>query len=188
MRMNKKISVDQEITGLPGVKIGDFWSWAYSDLLSNTVRPLFAEFLVGYALDVTESPRVEWNYIDFCYKGLKIEVKSSGYLQSWNMEKPSLIKFDIAKKIPWDASTNKYGDHEVRSADLYIFCVLTEKNPDNVCVFDLAQWEFYVFRTSDINKHFRDQKSITLSRLQQYSQPIAFEDVKKRVDEMVELL
>jgi glutathione peroxidase-family protein len=67
MRMNKKISVDQEITGLPGVKIGDFWSWAYSDVLSNTIRPLFAEFLVGYALDVIESPRIEWNYYKYLF-------------------------------------------------------------------------------------------------------------------------
>jgi len=42
--------------------------------------------------------------------------------------------------------------------------------------------------TTDINMYFGDQKSITLSRLQQYSQPIAFEDVKNRVDEMVKNL
>lgn len=185
MTQKKKISVNEEIFGLPGVQLGDFWSWAYSDLLSNTVRPLFAEFLVGYALDLIESPRVEWNYIDFCYKGLKIEVKSSGYLQSWNMKNPSLIKFDIAKKKPWDASTNLYGENAVRSADLYIFCLLIEKNAEKVCVYDLDQWEFYLMAVSDLNRYFGDQKSVTLTRLQKYVQPASFYEIKKRVDDMV---
>jgi hypothetical protein len=45
--------------------IGDFWSWAYSDVVSNTFRSVFAEFLVGSALGVLQSPRIEWNYVDF---------------------------------------------------------------------------------------------------------------------------
>lgn len=188
MQTKNKILVDTEILGLTEVKLGDFWSWAYSDLLSNTVRPLFAEFLVGYALDLIDSPRVEWNFIDFCYKGLKIEVKSSGYLQSWNTTNTSKVIFDIAKKKPWDASTNSYGEDIVRSADLYIFSLLIEKDAEKICVYDLNQWVFYFMATTDINMYFGDQKSITLSRLQQYSQPIAFEDVKNRVDEMVKNL
>ena len=63
------------------VSIGDFWSWAYSDLFSNTVRPMFAEYLVGHALGVLDRPRVEWIAYDFL-NGKKIELKSSGYLQS----------------------------------------------------------------------------------------------------------
>lgn len=30
--------------------VGDFWRWAYSDILSNRNRGIFAEFLVGAAL------------------------------------------------------------------------------------------------------------------------------------------
>lgn len=43
-------------------------------------------------------PCIEWDAVDIIYKGIKIEVKSSGYLQSWNYDKLSKIRFDISKK------------------------------------------------------------------------------------------
>ena len=82
--------------------MGDFWSWAYSDILSNRNRSIFAEFIVGSALGVVDSPRVEWDAVDLRYKGKKIEVKASAYLQSWPQKKLSHIVFDIAKKRAWE--------------------------------------------------------------------------------------
>lgn len=49
-----------------GVTVGDFW--AYSDILNNTDRAVFAEFVVGMALGVTDAPRVEWDAVDLRYR------------------------------------------------------------------------------------------------------------------------
>ncbi len=57
------------IPGLAGHTILDFWQWAYSDLLSNRNRALFAEFIVGTALGVLGQPRVEWDSVDLHYSG-----------------------------------------------------------------------------------------------------------------------
>ena len=75
-------------TPIPGVvggrTVGDFWAWAYSNILTNNLRGVFAEFLVGTALGVVEGTRTEWDAFDLLYKGAGIEVKSSAYLQSWD--------------------------------------------------------------------------------------------------------
>lgn len=39
-----------------------FWSWAYSDLLSNATRGVLAEYIVGLALGCVQSgTRREWD-------------------------------------------------------------------------------------------------------------------------------
>jgi hypothetical protein len=60
---------------------------AYSDILTNTSRGIFAEFLVAKALGVVEGVRpTGWNDFDLSYDGWKIEVKASAYVQSWHQE------------------------------------------------------------------------------------------------------
>ena len=44
-----QLSGQQAITGLNGEKLStlsEYWSWAHSDLLGNTERGIFAEYLV----------------------------------------------------------------------------------------------------------------------------------------------
>src|SRR5439155_6814224 len=90
------------IPGLDSLTVTDFWQWAYSDILSNRNRSIFAEFIVGAALGVVDRPRVEWDAADLCYRGHKIEVKSSADCQSWYQEKPSTIRFGIGKAVVWN--------------------------------------------------------------------------------------
>lgn len=40
---NEKFTLDGNDTG---ISVSEFWSWAYSDLLNNTLRGVLAEFLV----------------------------------------------------------------------------------------------------------------------------------------------
>lgn len=50
---------------LAGGQLIDFWRWSRSGLLDNTVRGLFAEYLVARALGVTHAGvRVEWDTVD----------------------------------------------------------------------------------------------------------------------------
>lgn len=103
--MVSKLDPAVKILGFQNLTIGDFWAWAYSDLLSNTIRPMFAEYLVGECLRLTDQPRVEWNCIDSRYRDRDIEVKSAGYVQSWPQRSPSVISFDIAATHkPWDGA------------------------------------------------------------------------------------
>jgi hypothetical protein len=96
---------------------------AYSDILTNTPRGIFAEFLVAKALGVVEGVRpTGWNDFDLSYDGWKIEVKASAYVQSWHQETPSVIRFDIGERGSWDAETNAWRPDPVRSADCYVFC------------------------------------------------------------------
>jgi hypothetical protein len=57
----------------------DFWQWSASDILSNSTRGKFAEFIVGSSLSLKiDNLRDEWDAFDlFTEDGIKIEVKSS---------------------------------------------------------------------------------------------------------------
>jgi hypothetical protein len=76
---------------LPGKTIGQFWAWSSSDLLNNTVRGVFGEYIVASALGIDlKEPRRDWDTYDLLYpcnnRKIKIEVKTSAYLQNWNLE------------------------------------------------------------------------------------------------------
>ncbi len=110
-------------------KVDDFVKWAYGNLLNNTTRAVVGEYLVHKALDSSTRQRIDWDAYDILYKCFKIEVKSSGYLQTWNKErKYSKITFDIRKKDPWLSKKNEYLGKACRYSDLWIFCVHNEKD------------------------------------------------------------
>lgn len=68
---------------LPGVRVRDFWAWAMGDLRPNSTRGMLAQFLVAKAVGDTRPLDDGWGDFDVqSPEGIKIEVKSSGYLQS----------------------------------------------------------------------------------------------------------
>ena len=175
------------IPGLTGLTLGDFWSWAYSDVVSNANRSVFAEFIVGSALGLTGKPRVEWDCVDFRFQGRPIEVKASAYI-NWIEDRPSRIVFDIGPKIPWDAERNLYGQERVRSAACYVFCFYPETDRSKCNVLDVNRWRFYVFSTSEIEARFRKQKSVSLRRIEAACQPVVFSDLRRKVEDVLGLV
>ena len=181
------LSPDDRIPGLESLTLGNFWTWAYSDLLANTVRPIYAEFLVTTALGNIDTPREEWADVDVTYgtgnATLAIEVKSAGYLQSWSQKDYSKIIFDIGKKQGWDPKTGASDDTPVRAADCYVFCVYEErrdKTPKHV--LDVNRWSFYVVNTDVINRTFGDQKTVSLSGiLTLCPEPVKYENIREQV-------
>jgi hypothetical protein len=172
MQTIDKLAPSRPLPGLPGATIGDFWSWAYSIVLTNTIRAVYAEFLVASALGLTAEPRQDWTSVDFLYREKRIEVKAAGYLQAWSpVEKPSRITFSIAKRIPWDPDTNINGPKPIFSADCFVFCLYTEtdRSRADFSVLDTASWRFYVLSTADIEQRFPSQKSLRLATLQAVS-------------------
>src|SRR5262252_1100889 len=66
------------------LRLGDFWRWAFSDLVSNVTRSTLAEFLVATAVGDSRPVREEWADFDVLTPaGVRVEVKSSAYLQTW---------------------------------------------------------------------------------------------------------
>lgn len=144
----------------------DFWRWSASDLVSNATRGILAEYIVASALGLAEGIRAEWDAFDLVTAtGLRVEVKSASYLQSWFHAKPSIITFDIRPTRHWDASTNARSLESKRQADLYVFSLLAHKDKVTLDPLDVAQWEFYLVRTADLNASFPTQKSIGLTGL-----------------------
>lgn len=128
------------------LRLLDFWAWSGSDLVNNAWRGVLAEFLVGSALGcVAGTTRVEWDGCDFRFEGIRVEVKSSAYLQSWNQEGLTQgLSFDIKPKLAWDAETNVSATEASRMADVYVFCLLAHQDKASVDPLNLDQWNFYV--------------------------------------------
>jgi len=142
-----------------------FWQWSSSELLGNALRGVLAEFIVASAIDVLEKPREEWDAYDLVTKeGLKIEIKSSSYLQSWRQDKLSKIIFGIQPTLIWE-DINKRSKQQRRQADIYVFCVLSHKDKSTVNPLNLNQWDFYILDTEILNAKVPNQKTITLSSL-----------------------
>lgn len=56
----------------------EFWRWGFSDLQTNIVRGILAEFLVAQAVGAREPVRIAWDDFDVASAaGTHIEVKSS---------------------------------------------------------------------------------------------------------------
>ena len=144
----------------------DFWQWAFSDFLSNSLRGVLAEYLVAQAIGATHKPRLEWDAYDLeTADGLKIEVKSSAYLQTWEQRRPTPPSFGIGPRRGWEAKTGQWAAEAGRSAEVYVFCIFAEQDRAKADPLDTGQWFFLVCPTPLLNEHFPAQKSVRLSAL-----------------------
>ena len=99
-----------------------------------------------------------------------------------------VASFDIGKKKGWSADTNEYSTEAVRASELYVFCLLKEKNYNKINVCDTNQWEFYVLPTKIINERMGEAKSISLKRLNNISEdimPVGYNGLKEEVDKII---
>ncbi len=111
--------------------------------------------------------------------GIKIEVKSSGYLQSWQRARPSKIVFSGLMARRWSAETGYGATPEVR-ADVFVFAVHTCQDPSGYDPLDLTAWQFYVLPATII-RHL-GQKSLSLARVQSLaSEPVGWTGLRAAV-------
>lgn len=150
-----------------GLLLQDFWRWSASDLVSNTTRGVFAEFLVATALGIPPShPRVEWAPWDLTTQdGIRVEVKSAAYLQSWDQEALSKIGFDIAPTKTWNRTTKKRDGEVKRQSDVYVLCLLAHQDKRTVDPMDLDQWQFYVLPTQVLDRERAKKQQLSLRML-----------------------
>ena len=175
---------------VPGVRLSaeqleTFRRWALGNLVENRNRGLFAEWLVGTALGVTEKERLEWDEADLRYRDRLIEVKASGRGQAWPQDRPSTPTFDIKQRTrSWNARTNNIEefDRPRRAADLYVFCLHQSYPATNDNVADLDEWAFWVVPTATIDADLGNQKTIGVSRLEQLTDPVAWGELPESID------
>ncbi|GAA2660520.1 hypothetical protein [Streptomyces lunalinharesii] len=151
-------------------RLGEFWSWACSDLANNTMRGVLAEYLVATALGAATGTRTEWDTVDIrTPEQWRVEVKSAAYLQSWAQSQLSEISFSIAPASGWDPQTGKTSTDVLRRSDVYVFCLLHHQDKQTLDPLDLDQWTFHVLPTRVLDERCPSQKTIRLSRLQRLS-------------------
>lgn len=166
--------------------LNDYWRWAHSDLLGNTERGIFAEFLVRLALGIKEN-RNSWSKYDLLYKGIRIEVKSSAYIQTWGQKELSSISFGISPSLGWEASDNSYEKIRKRQSDIYVFCLLDCKDQDIIQPTEVTQWVFYVLPTRSLDDNKTMSKTISLSALKKLPvKECRFDDLKHIVDTLID--
>jgi hypothetical protein len=102
-----------------------FWQWSSSDIVGNAMRGVIAEYIVASAMGVTDGTRVEWDAYDVeTTEGIRVEVKSAAYIQSWAQKKLSNIQFGIRPTQNENSPTTE----AIRQADVYVFCLLANKD------------------------------------------------------------
>ncbi len=120
--------------------------------------------MVALALGVADGVRVEWDAYDLHTKfGIKAEVKSAAYVQSWQQPRPSTITFAIRPTLGWEAETNTYSTELKRQADVYVFALLAYYDKATLDPLNIAQWQFYILSTAILNAQVPTQKTISLT-------------------------
>ena len=103
--------------------------------------------------------------------GVKVEVKSSAYLQSWHQATVSTPTFSIRKAREWSPETNELSEERLRHSNVYVFCLLAYRGEKRLLdPLDLSQWEFYVVKTSELDRMFGERASISINQVKTLSQ------------------
>ena len=183
MKVTRKSGKENFLGMTDGHTLQNFWSWAFSDLVSNTERGKLAEYLVATAIGCDRQVSQTWESYDLLSpEGIKIEVKTSAYIQSWKQKAFSTISFGIAEAQYWDGL--EYVGEKKRQADVYVFCVLKYKDQETINPLDLKQWDFYPVATSKLNSAFGEQKTVTLGSLRSRCKitPCSYLDLKGAIE------
>lgn len=165
----------------------DFWQWAYSDLVGNAERGALAEYIVACALGISSAERVSWDKFDLITEdGIAIEVKTSGYIQTWEQKQLSKPIFGIPPTYGWNSITNEYDTEQKRQSDIYVFCLHKHEDQATVNPLLIEQWDFYLMPTAKLNERFKSQKTATLSALVKAgAEPCSYEKLAERIHALV---
>ncbi len=132
-----------------GATVGEFWRWALGDVRMNSARGYLVEFLVAKALGDPSPMRIEWGPYDVRgADGTLVEIKTTGYLQSWTQKRlstpqwtfPSVFASEVwspelVATVPVDPESRVH---------VWVFALQTCKIPAAYNPLDLDQWEFRV--------------------------------------------
>jgi hypothetical protein len=151
---------------LQNTSLLDFWKWAFSDLCDDDLKGIFAEWLVLKLLGIPGVRRVSWSNSDIITPdGVRVEVKSSAYWQSWKLmdemgitrptplypvSDKTQIRFSGLKARGGVVPTST--EPQVFKSQVYLFAFQHEKEIERWNAMDLSQWEFYALPGSILSK------------------------------------
>lgn len=175
---------DEQFEGTD-LSVHQFWSWAFSDLRTNITRGVLAEFLVARAIGDPSPLRMAWDNFDVTTpSGIRVEVKSSAYLQSWYQKEPSKITFSGLTGREWSAKTGVMAEERTLRADVYVFAINTCRQPEDYDGLRLSDWEFRVMNAAELAEAGPGYRSITLAFLNKHAEPAyRLEELKDVVKE-----
>ena len=163
----------------------DFWRWALATCGLDNARGYLAEYLVARALGATNPHRIEWGGHDVVAPdGTRIEVKASGYLQSWVQLAPSTPVFQFKSAYTataWDpvSAGNVPVDVEQR-VHAWVFALQTCSKHESYDPLDIGQWEFRVVPHRQLVR--TGQKSARLSFFDRLGvAPVGWEELPQAV-------
>lgn len=165
--------------GADAATVLDFWRYAMPDLRTNTTRGLLAEFLVHRAVRAVER-NAEWESYDVLAPcGLRIEVKSSAYLQAWGQSRLSKICFSRLRGRTWTADAGTSPEQSY-NADVYVFALHTARTHTEYDPLDIRQWHFYVAARARVEALGR--ASLGLAAVREIcGEPVVHEDLAHRI-------
>jgi hypothetical protein len=141
-----------EVIAGASATVRDFWAWALSNLRSNAVRGMLAEYLVACAVGSRGRPRVDWDAYDVLTpRQERIEVKSAAYLQAWEQRRESAIIFRGLRARSWNPRDG-YSGGPFYNADVYVFAVLTATEHVGYDALDTGQWSFWVLPAGTVRQ------------------------------------
>ncbi|HEV3049413.1 MAG TPA: hypothetical protein VGX50_03855, partial [Longimicrobium sp.] len=107
------------------------------------------------------------------------EVKSAAYVQVWHgeEERPSRICWSGLTGQILDGQTNLYAGERTYNADLYVFCVQTEKSPRRWNALDLSQWRFYLLTRDQVAK--LNVRSVSETRVRELASPLTAAELRE---------
>ena len=161
------------------------------NLVDNRTRGIFAEWLVGQALQAIDASefRQEWDAWDLQYRHAPIEVKASGLSQYWSPLRRSRPSFRIAvpKQIWCEQTAQWQPNHQAtRPAQVYVFCLHTSLPATNANVARPYTWEFWVISGRALDARLGAQQTVGLATLDQLTDPIRWDQIKEAVDRLID--
>ena len=136
-----------------------------SDPVNNTIRGVLAEYIVAVLCvgASTAKARDAWAAFDLeTPDGIKIEIKSSSYVQRWAQSHLSPTSFDISPSHAWNPESGDFDHASKCQAGVCVFVLLAHQDKSTIDTMNLDQWEFYVLSAEKLDTNFERQKTITI--------------------------
>lgn len=129
------------------VPITDFWKWGCSDLDSNYIRALMAEYFIYLSAPSPKHIQEMFPRRYLISSGYRIAVESAAYIQSEDPDHPDHISFRIPNT----------------PCDIAVFCVYEGLSPES-SPMNLDLWKFYVLSWKSLSV-FGERRTLTFQSL-----------------------
>lgn len=189
----KKLTGAEQFTNTGGktFSVLEFWQYGFSSLNSNVLRGPLAEFLVENALKDAKDIGIRnpWGDSDVEHQHTNVEVKSSSYLQDWDQNNLTAIRWTglKAKKIFWNGAVAKQStDDADYKSDVYVLALFKHQDHATLDILDMDQWCFYVLSKDHLREVSGDNRSVSLYALKKRNvEPVGFEELKSAIEQQL---